>query len=118
MFSGFAGRVDKQDNHYRRLHKQISLYSAQRCLYLSKILFSFSLPEREGDTTLPGAAGFVEGLLLVVLLKTGEGERARDMEMEPKLFILSNTAGSRGKSGLWMGGGSTGVSSGSAWETL
>ena len=61
----------------------IPYLSVHRCLYLSKILFRFSPAEGGGGTTLSGAAGFPEGFLLVVLLKTREKERARDMEMEP-----------------------------------
>ena len=61
----------------------IPYFCVQRCLYLSKIFFRFSPAERGGGTTLTRAAGFAEGFLLVVLLKTREGERARDMEMQP-----------------------------------
>ena len=73
----------KRPSDTNKLHKPIPLYSAQRCLYLSKILFRFSPAEGGGGTTLTEAAGFSEGFLLVVLPKTGEGERARDMEMKP-----------------------------------
>ena len=66
-----------------KLDISIPYFCVQRCLYLSQILFRFSPAEGGGGTTLTGAAGFSEGFILVVLLKTGEGEQARDMEMEP-----------------------------------